>query len=72
MRRLEFVAGLWGAVAWPAVVRAQQSNRMRRIGVLSGLTEDDPQSRAELAAFREGLGRSGWIVGRNFRPPDVA
>ena len=67
MRRREFIAGLGSAAAWPAVARAQQSQRIRRIGVLTGLAEDDPQSQAELAAFREGLSRSGWTEGRNLQ-----
>jgi putative tryptophan/tyrosine transport system substrate-binding protein len=67
MRRREFIAGLGIAAVWPVVARAQQSQRMRRIGVLTGLAEDDPQSRAELAAFREGLSRSGWTEGRNLQ-----
>jgi putative tryptophan/tyrosine transport system substrate-binding protein len=67
MRRRAFIAGLGSAAAWPLAARAQQSQRIRRIGVLTGLAEDDPQSRAELAAFREGLSRSGWTEGRNLQ-----
>jgi len=69
MRRREFIAGLGGAAAmpaiWPVVARAQQGARMRRIGVLSGLSEGDLQSRAELGAFREGMAKAGWTEGRN-------
>jgi len=67
MRRREFIAGLGGAAAWPAAVRGQQPGRVRRIGVLIDLTENDPQSRAELAALQEGLARLGWIEGRNLQ-----
>ena len=47
-------------VAWPLAARAQQPERMRRIGVLSGLAENDPEGRARIAAFRDGLQRLGW------------
>src|SRR5262249_8490867 len=55
------------AVAWPLAARAQQAERMRRIGVLAGLAEDDPEMRARLAAFRQGLEKPGWSEGRNVR-----
>jgi putative ABC transport system substrate-binding protein len=68
MRRREFIAQLGGAAAaWPLAARAQGAERMRRIGVLSGDAEDDPEMKARLAAFREGLERSGWSEGRNVR-----
>ena len=67
MRRREFITFLGGAtVAWPLSARAQ-SDQVRRIGVLVGLAEDDPQSKARLAAFRQGLERRGWSEGRNVR-----
>jgi putative ABC transport system substrate-binding protein len=67
MRRREFITGIGSATAAavPLAGHAQQAERPRRIGVLSGLTPDDPQSQAELAALRDGLARAGWIVGRN-------
>ena len=55
MRRRTFIAALGGAVAWPLVARAQQSDRMRRIGVLMGFPESDPEAQAYIAAFREGV-----------------
>ena len=65
MMRREFVTLLGGAaVAWPIVARAQQLDPVRRIGVLFG-PEDDPQVKAQLAAFRYGLDRLGWSEGRN-------
>jgi putative ABC transport system substrate-binding protein len=68
MRRREFVTLLGGtAAAWPLAARAQQGERVRRIGVLAGQTEDDPANRANLAALREGLAKLGWIEGRNLR-----
>jgi putative tryptophan/tyrosine transport system substrate-binding protein len=64
--RREFITLLGGAAAaWPVAARAQQSDRVRRIGVLSGLAENDPEGRARIAAFRDGLQRLGWTEGRN-------
>ena len=68
MRRREFITLLGSAAAWPLTARAQQpGERMRRIGVLVGLAEDDPESTARLAAFRQGLEKRGWSEGRNVR-----
>src|SRR5262245_11299838 len=68
MRRREFIALLGGAgAAWPLAARAQQRDRVRRIGVLAGSAEDDPATRANFAALREGLAKLGWIEGRNLR-----
>ncbi len=55
------------AAAWPLAVHAQQPDRMRRIGMLSGLPEGDPEGQARVAAFRQGLHELGWIEGRNIR-----
>ena len=66
MRRREFVTLLGGAAAaWPLTTRAQQPQRMRRIGVLMNLAADDPESVARIAAFAQGLGELGWTIGRN-------
>ena len=66
MRRRDFISLLGGAtVAWPAVTRAQPSERMRRIGVLMFLAEDDPGAKARIAAFIEGLQQLDWTLGRN-------
>ena len=51
IKRRTFIAGLGSTAAWPVVARAQQSNRMRRIGVLVALAADDPEGRAQTAAF---------------------
>jgi putative tryptophan/tyrosine transport system substrate-binding protein len=67
MRRREFMALLGGAAAWPLAARAQQGERMRRVGVLSSLTADDPEGQARLAAFLQGLQQLGWSDGRNVR-----
>jgi putative ABC transport system substrate-binding protein len=79
MRRREFFVLFGGAAAWPLTARAQQPERIRRIGVLMALAESDPEGRAALvAAFREGLQKLGWTEGRNIRidtrwtPPDDA
>jgi putative ABC transport system substrate-binding protein len=65
VKRRAFIAALGGAAAWPLVARAQQQERVRRIGVLINLAEDDPENQARLAGFRYGLERRGWSEGRN-------
>jgi putative ABC transport system substrate-binding protein len=66
MRRREFITLIGGAAAaWPLAARAQQ--RMRRIGVLMGLAEDDPEGRSRLAALSRALQDLGWIEGHNIR-----
>src|SRR5438445_11582713 len=68
MRRREFITLLGGtAVAWPTAARAQQPERMRRIGVLMGYPENDLEGTAFFAAFREGLEKLGWVENRNTR-----
>jgi putative ABC transport system substrate-binding protein len=64
MKRRELIAALGGAVAWPLAARAQQPEQMRRIGVLMGGAENDPDRRAFVAAFRDGLQKLGWTEGR--------
>ena len=66
--RRELLVALGGAAAtWPLAARAQQGERMRRIGVLQSLAADDAEGQARLAAFAQGLQQSGWIIGRNVR-----
>src|SRR6516164_8562543 len=68
MRRREFIRLVSGAVAaWPFMVRAQQSDRMRRIGVLTGTKAEDAQNKDRNAAFEQGLQQLGWMPGRNVR-----
>jgi ABC-type uncharacterized transport system substrate-binding protein len=67
MRRREFISLLGGAAAWPLAARAQQPERMRRIGVLMHLASDDPEGQARIAVFLQGLQEWGWAVGRNVR-----
>ena len=68
MRRREFIkAAAASAVAWPLAARAQQRDRMRRIGVLMAHAESDTVGQAFVAAFREGLQKLGWMEGRNLQ-----
>jgi putative ABC transport system substrate-binding protein len=68
MRRREFISLLGGtAAAWPLAARAQQGERMRRIGVLMTQTAEDVEGQARLAAFAQGLAQLGWTDGRNVR-----
>ena len=68
MRRRDFVALLGGAVTvWPLDARAQQPERMRRIGALIGFAETDSYGQASANAFRQGLEQLGWVEGRNLR-----
>jgi putative tryptophan/tyrosine transport system substrate-binding protein len=67
MKRREFVAGLGGAVAWPLAVRAQQGDRVRRIGVLTAFDKNDPAVKTRLSAFTQALADFGWTDGRNAR-----
>jgi putative ABC transport system substrate-binding protein len=67
MRRRQFITllGGAGAAAWPLAARAQQPDQMRRIGVLMGYAESDPETQAWVTAFVQGFKELGWIVGRN-------
>ena len=68
MTRREFITLLGGAAAtWPLAARAQQGERMRRIGVLMNLTADDPESQRRIVAFVQQLQQLGWTDGRNLR-----
>ena len=67
MRRREFIAGLGGAAAWPLAARAQQGDRVRRIGVLMGAVENGRVGTANLSAFTQALADLGWTDGRNVR-----
>ena len=68
MKRREFITLLGGAAAaWPLAARAQQGERMRRIGVLLPSAADDPEFQMRGAAFHQGLALLGWTIGRNVR-----
>jgi putative ABC transport system substrate-binding protein len=67
MRRRDFITLMGGAAAWPVTGRAQQPGRMRRIAVLMGFDENDPDAKAQLYEFTKGVGELGWTDGRNLR-----
>jgi putative ABC transport system substrate-binding protein len=68
MKRREFITLLGGAAAaWPLAARAQQPERVRRIGVMISLAESDPEAQANATALREGLQQLGWTEGRNIQ-----
>jgi putative ABC transport system substrate-binding protein len=67
MRRREFISLLGGVAAWPIAAYAQQSDRVRRIGVLMSYTEDNPDARPRLAALAQGLQELGWKNGSNIQ-----
>ena len=66
MKRREFITLLGGAAAaWPFAARAQQTDRIRRIGVLMALAANDPDAQVRITAFVQGLQQLGWVDGRN-------
>src|SRR6478752_7064255 len=68
MKRREFITLLGGAAAaWPFAARAQQPERMRRIGILLATTADDVEFQAWVGAFMQALALLGWTIGRNVR-----
>src|SRR5262245_58718832 len=68
MKRRKFISLLGGAAAgWPLAAKAQQSERVRRIGVLMNRAADNPEGQDRLAAFHQGLQELGWGIGRNVR-----
>jgi putative ABC transport system substrate-binding protein len=67
MKRRTFIAGLGSAAAWPVVARAQQADRVRRIGVLVPGDESDPVYKSRVTAFTQTLADLGWADGRNAR-----
>jgi putative tryptophan/tyrosine transport system substrate-binding protein len=67
MKRREFISLLSVAAAWPLTARAQEPSRMRRVGVLLGFVESDPEAQPRIAAFQRELQNLGWTVGRNLQ-----
>ena len=67
MRRREVIVGLGAAAAWPLAARAQQAERVQRIGVLSGSAANDPDNNVRIAAFVQALQQLGWTDGQNVR-----
>jgi ABC-type uncharacterized transport system substrate-binding protein len=66
IERRKFLAALGGAaIAWPLAARAQQAERVRRIGVLIGTLENDPEASLRVGEFRQALAKLGWSEGRN-------
>ena len=65
--RREFITLLGSAAAWPLAARAQQAERMQRIGVLMNVAADDPEGQTRIAAFRQELQQLGWTDGRDVR-----
>jgi len=68
MKRREFITGLSGAaIAWPVASRAQQSEQLRRIGVVMGVATNDPGARSEVTALKQGLQDLGWAENYNLQ-----
>ena len=67
MNRRDFITLLGGAAAWPLAARAQQGDRVRRVGMLIGFDENDPVGKTNVAAFTQALAELGWTDGRNVR-----
>jgi putative tryptophan/tyrosine transport system substrate-binding protein len=68
MRRRDFIKVMAGStVAWPLAARAQQRDQMRRLGIMMAGAESDPHYQADVAVFREGLQKLGWVDGQNIR-----
>src|ERR1700730_9891275 len=68
MKRREFITLLGGVItAWPIATRAQQVDRIRRVGIMPAGLENDPGARARLAQLIQGLQKAGWTEGRNVR-----
>src|SRR6266481_7901572 len=68
MKRREFIKAAAGSVAvWPLAARAQQGDRVRRLAVLMGVEESDPEAKAQLAGFTQALAQLGWTEGSNLR-----
>ena len=65
MRRRDLITLIGAATTWPFALRAQQSERLRRVSVLLGIPENDPETNSRLRAFRLGMRDAGWIEGRN-------
>src|SRR6476660_6175078 len=65
MRRREFITLIGSAAAWPLAARAQQTDRVRRLGVMTDTAESNPEGRARIAALRQRLHELGWTQGRN-------
>src|SRR5580704_10683297 len=66
--RRQFISALGGAtIAWPLAARAEQPERMRRLAILMGYAEADPEAQSRIAAFQHELSKAGWLPGRNLQ-----
>jgi putative tryptophan/tyrosine transport system substrate-binding protein len=65
MRRRDFIIVIGSVAAWPLMARAQRPERIRRVGVLTGLAQDDPEAQARIKAFQQRLRELGWTDGHN-------
>jgi putative ABC transport system substrate-binding protein len=65
LKRREFITLVGGAAVWPLGARAQEGDRVRRVGVFIDLAEDDQEGQRRVIAFREGMKALGWVKGRN-------
>src|SRR5215831_16061598 len=67
MRRREFITLIGGAATWPLMARAQQSDRVRRVGIISGVAGEESETKVRVTAFLQELKHLGWDEGRNVR-----
>jgi putative ABC transport system substrate-binding protein len=67
MKRRDFIAALGSTAAWPLTARAQERERMRRIGIFLPAAADDPEMQTRVGAFLQALAQLGWTIGRNVR-----
>jgi ABC-type uncharacterized transport system substrate-binding protein len=67
MNRRQAIALVGGATAWPLAARAQQGERVWRVGVTVPFAEDDPEGKARIASFQQALHQLGWVIGRNMQ-----
>ena len=67
MRRRDFITLIGAATTWPLALRAQQPERLRRVSVLLGVPENDPETNSRVRAFRLGMRDAGWVEGRNLQ-----
>jgi putative ABC transport system substrate-binding protein len=67
MRRRKFIALIGGAAVWPLAARAQQGERVRRLGIIAGAAAEELETKARIAAFLQELKHLGWDEGRNVR-----
>jgi len=67
VKRRAFITLVGGTLAWPLAARAQETSQSRRLGILLHGVQGDPLWDQRLAAFREELGRLGWVVGQNLK-----